>query len=214
MVQYSKEFLQEYYDVEWLKYYDLISDEGYSNEEIDSLFQQAVSFELLKDKADEKRIALPATAYLKLDAHEKKWNKKAEKVIGSSLPLSRFQAPQETGTLFSGWSFHDCLILSVTVIGRTVEIRLNDVNAGKGNELITLRFDGASILENELPFDLKTYPGEGDLPETDYWWLYEEEVAIDRNKELHVLVEHGYEHLKLAVQYCSVERIDSKLESK
>lgn len=26
MVQYSKEFLQEYYDVEWLKYYDLIPD--------------------------------------------------------------------------------------------------------------------------------------------------------------------------------------------
>lgn len=171
MVQYSKEFLQEYYDVEWLKYYDLISDEGYSNEEIDSLYQQAVSFELLKDKADEKRIALPATAYLKLDAHEKKWNKKAEKVIGSSLPLSQFQVPLEPEPLFSGWSFHDCLFLSVTVKGKTVEIMLNDVNAGKGNELITLRFDGASILENELPFDLKTYPGEGDLPESDYWWL-------------------------------------------
>lgn len=28
MVQYSKEFLQEYYDVEWLKYYDLIPDES------------------------------------------------------------------------------------------------------------------------------------------------------------------------------------------
>lgn len=205
MVQYSKEFLQEYYDVEWLKYYDLISDEGYSNEEIDSLFQQAVSFELLKDKADEKRIALPATAYLKLDAHEKKWNKKAEKAIGSALPLSLFQTPLEPEPLFTGWSFHDCLFLSVTVKGKTVEIMLNDVNAGKRNELVTLRFDGASILENELPFDLKTYPGEGDLPESNYWWLYEETVVIGRKKELHVLIEHGYEYLKLAVQYSSVE---------
>lgn len=208
MVQYSKEFLQEYYDVEWLKYFDLVSDEGYSNEEIECLYEQAVPFELLNDKTVEKRIALPATAYLKLDAHEKRWNKKAEKAIGSSLPISQFQTSPEAETLFSGWSFHDCLILSVTAKGRIVEIKLNDVNAEKGRELVTLRFDGASILENELPFDLKTYPGEGDLPESDYWWLYEEAVVVDGKKELHVLVEHGYEHLKLAIQYSSAERIE------
>lgn len=209
MVQYSKEFLQQYYDVEWLKYYNLISDEGYSNEEADYLYEQAVSFELLKDKDEKKRIALPATAYLKLDAHEKKWNKKAEKAIGNSLPLSQFQASPEAGTLFSGWSFHDCLVLSVISKGRSIDIELNDVNAAKGSELITLRFHGASVLENELPFALETYPGEGDLPESDYWWIYEESVVIDGKKELHVLVDHEYEHLKLAIQYGSVESVKS-----
>lgn len=48
MVQYSKEFLQEYLSSEWLSDYNLVSDEGYTEEEIETLYQKAVAFELEK----------------------------------------------------------------------------------------------------------------------------------------------------------------------
>lgn len=56
MVQYSKEFLQEYLSSEWLSDYNLVSDEGYTEEEIETLYQKAVAFEL--EKCDSKRNAL------------------------------------------------------------------------------------------------------------------------------------------------------------
>ncbi len=205
MVHYSKEFLQGYYDSEWLGNYNLVGDDGYSPEEIEALYEKALSFELLKQNIDRKRIALPATAYLKLDAYEKAFQRKAESSINSARPLASYTLAPEAESLFGGWGFHDCLLIGLKVKGRQVEVFLNDVNAGQNPKYVSLIFSDAMVLENELPTDLETVLGAGGIQESDYWWIYEEAIINDaKKKELHVMVDYWYSHKKLAIQYDSV----------
>ena len=191
MVEYSREFLQEYLDTEWLVHYNLISDEGYSAEEIEELYQKALSYELLKNNTNNKRIALPATAYLRLDKHEKAYKAKAEKKLERARPLADFQEAPEMETL-GGWQFHDSSILSVTASGRTITVQLKDVLENP----VKLVFSGATILENELPYQIDS---------EDYCWLNAEAVINNSGKkELHVLAEDGGKKMKLAIQYQKV----------
>ena len=153
MVQYSKEFLQEYLSSEWLSDYNLVSDEGYTEEEIETLYQKAVAFELEKCDSKKKRIDLPATAYLKLDQYEKAYKKNAEKQLATAKPLADFLAASETEDVFGGWGFHDFRVLSIAKKGRELEIRLRDPYSIE-NPYVLLRLSGVVLLENEIPFQM------------------------------------------------------------
>lgn len=206
MVQYSKEFLQEYLSSEWLSDYSLVSDEGYTEEEIETLYQKAVAFELEKCDSKKKRIDLPATAYLKLDQYEKAYKKNAEKQLATAKPLADFLAASETEDVFGGWGFHDFRVLSIAKKGRELEIRLRDPYSIE-NPYVLLRLSGVVLLENEIPFQIQTYMDEDGLLISDFWWILEEAFRGENGKnELHVLIDHNGKPMKLALQYAAIEK--------
>ena len=206
MVQYSKEFLQEYLSSEWLSDYNLVSDEGYTEEEIETLYQKAVAFELEKCESKKKRIDLPATAYLKLDQYEKAYKKNAEKQLATAKPLADFLAASETEDVFGGWGFHDFRVLSIAKKGRELEIRLRDPYSIE-NPYVLLRLSGVVLLENEIPFQIQTYMDEDGLLISDFWWILEEAFRGENGKnELHVLIDHNGKPMKLALQYAAIEK--------
>lgn len=206
MVQYSKEFLQEYLSSEWLSDYNLVSDEGYTEEEIETLYQKAVAFELEKCDSKKKRIDLPATAYLKLDQYEKAYKKNAEKQLATAKPLADFLAASETEDVFGGWGFHDFRVLSIAKKGRELEIRLRDPYSIE-NPYVLLRLSGVVLLENEIPFQIQTYMDEDGLLISDFWWILEEAFRGENGKnELHVLIDHNGKPMKLALQYAAIEK--------
>ena len=206
MVQYSKEFLQEYLSSEWLSDYNLVSDEGYTEEEIETLYQKAVAFELEKCDSKKKRIDLPATAYLKLDQYEKAYKKNAEKQLATAKPLADFLAASETEDVFGGWGFHDFRVLSIAKKRRELEIRLRDPNSIE-NPYVLLRLSGVVLLENEIPFQIQTYMDEDGLLISDFWWILEEAFRGENGKnELHLLIDHNGKPMKLALQYAAIEK--------
>lgn len=206
MVQYSKEFLQEYLSSEWLSDYSLVSDEGYTEEEIETLYQKAVAFELEKCDSKKKRIDLPATAYLKLDQYEKAYKKNAEKQLATAKPLADFLAASETEDVFGGWGFHDFRVLSIAKKGRELEIRLRDPYSIE-NPYVLLRLSGVVLLENEIPFQIQTYMDEDGLLISDFWWILEEAFRGENGKnELHLLIDHNGKPMKLALQYAAIEK--------
>lgn len=206
MVQYSKEFLQEYLSSEWLSDYNLVSDEGYTEEEIETLYQKAVAFELEKCDSKKKRIDLPATAYLKLDQYEKAYRKNAEKQLATAKPLADFLAASETEDVFGGWGFHDFRVLSIAKKGRELEIRLRDPYSIE-NPYVLLRLSGVVLLENEIPFQIQTYMDEDGLLISDFWWILEEAFRGENGKnELHLLIDHNGKPMKLALQYAAIEK--------
>ena len=206
MVQYSKEFLQEYLSSEWLSDYNLVSDEGYTEEEIETLYQKAVAFELEKCDSKKKRIDLPATAYLKLDQYEKAYKKNAEKQLATAKPLADFLAASETEDVFGGWGFHDFRVLSKEKKGRELEIRLRDPYSIE-NPYVLLRLSGVVLLENEIPFQIQTYMDEDGLLISDFWWILEEAFRGENGKnELHLLIDHNGKPMKLALQYAAIEK--------
>lgn len=206
MVQYSKEFLQEYLSSEWLSDYSLVSDEGYTEEEIETLYQKAVAFELEKCDSKKKRIDLPATAYLKLDQYEKAYKKNAEKQLVTAKPLADFLAASETEDVFGGWGFHDFRVLSIATKGRELEIRLRDPYSIE-NPYVLLRLSGVVLLENEIPFQIQTYMDEDGLLISDFWWILEEAFRGENGKnELHLLIDHNGKPMKLALQYAAIEK--------
>ena len=206
MVQYSKEFLQEYLSSEWLSDYNLVSDEGYTEEEIETLYQKAVAFELEKCESKKKRIDLPATAYLKLDQYEKAYKKNAEKQLATAKPLADFLAASETEDVFGGWGFHDFRVLSIAKKGRELEIRLRDPYSIE-NPYVLLRLSGVVLLENEIPFQIQTYMDEDGLLISDFWWILEEAFRGENGKnELHLLIDHNGKPMKLALQYAAIEK--------
>ena len=206
MVQYSKEFLQEYLSSEWLSDYNLVSDEGYTEEEIETLYQKAVAFELEKCDSKKKRIDLPATAYLKLDQYEKAYKKNAEKQLATAKPLADFLAASETEDVFGGWGFHDFRVLSIAKKGRELEIRLRDPYSIE-NPYVLLRLSGVVLLENEIPFQIQTYMDEDGLLISDFWWILEEAFRGENGKnELHLLIDHNGKPMKLALQYGAIEK--------
>lgn len=206
MVQYSKEFLQEYLSSEWLSDYNLVSDEGYTEEEIETLYQKAVAFELEKCDSKKKRIDLPATAYLKLDQYEKAYKKNAEKQLATAKPLADFLAASETEDVFGGWGFHDFRVLSIAKKGRELEIRLRDPYSIE-NPYVLLRLSGVVLLENEIPFQIQTYMNEDGLLISDFWWILEEAFRGENGKnELHLLIDHNGKPMKLALQYAAIEK--------
>ncbi len=206
MVQYSKEFLQEYLSSEWLSDYNLVSDEGYTEEEIETLYQKAVAFELEKCDSKKKRIDLPATAYLKLDQYEKAYKKNAEKQLATAKPLADFLAASETEDVFGGWGFHDFRVLSIAKKGRELEIRLRDPYSIE-NPYVLLRLSGVVLLENEIPFQIQTYMDEDGLLISDFWWILEEAFRGENGKnELHLLIDHNGKPMKLALQYAAIEK--------
>ena len=206
MVQYSKEFLQEYLSSEWLSDYNLVSDEGYTEEEIETLYQKAVAFELEKCDSKKKRIDLPATAYLKLDQYEKAYKKNAEKQLATAKPLADFLAASETEDVFGGWGFHDFRVLSIAKKGRELEIRLRDPCSIE-NPYVLLRRSGVVLLENEIPFQIQTYMDEDGLLISDFWWILEEAFRGENGKnELHLLIDHNGKPMKLALQYAAIEK--------
>ena len=206
MVQYSKEFLQEYLSSEWLSDYNLVSDEGYTEEEIETLYQKAVAFELEKCDSKKKRIDLPATAYLKLDQYEKAYKKNAEKQLATAKPLADFLAASETEDVFGGWGFHDFRVLSIAKKGRELEIRLRDPYSIE-NPYVLLRLSGVVLLEHEIPFQIQTYMDEDGLLISDFWWILEEAFRGENGKnELHLLIDHNGKPMKLALQYAAIEK--------
>lgn len=206
MVQYSKELLQEYLSSEWLSDYNLVSDEGYTEEEIETLYQKAVAFELEKCDSKKKRIDLPATAYLKLDQYEKAYKKNAEKQLATAKPLADFLAASETEDVFGGWGFHDFRVLSIAKKGRELEIRLRDPYSIE-NPYVLLRLSGVVLLENEIPFQIQTYMDEDGLLISDFWWILEEAFRGENGKnELHLLIDHNGKPMKLALQYAAIEK--------
>ena len=206
MVQYSKEFLQEYLSSEWLSDYNLVSDEGYTEEEIETLYQKAVAFELEKCDSKKKRIDLPATAYLKLDQYEKAYKKNAEKQLATAKPLADFLAASETEDVFGGWGFHDFRVLSIAKKGRELEIRLRDPYSIE-NPYVLLRLSGVVLLENEIPFQIQTYMDEDGLLISDFWLILEEAFRGENGKnELHLLIDHNGKPMKLALQYAAIEK--------
>ena len=206
MVQYSKEFLQEYLSSEWLSDYNLVSDEGYTEEEIETLYQKAVAFELEKCDSKKKRIDLPATAYLKLDQYEKAYKKNAEKQLATAKPLADFLAASETEDVFGGWGFQDFRVLSIAKKGRELEIRLRDPYSIE-NPYVLLRLSGVVLLENEIPFQIQTYMDEDGLLISDFWWILEEAFRGENGKnELHLLIDHNGKPMKLALQYAAIEK--------
>ena len=206
MVQYSKEFLQEYLSSEWLSDYNLVSDEGYTEEEIETLYQKAVAFELEKCDSKKKRIDLPATAYLKLDQYEKAYKKNEEKQLATAKPLADFLAASETEDVFGGWGFHDFRVLSIAKKGRELEIRLRDPYSIE-NPYVLLRLSGVVLLENEIPFQIQTYMDEDGLLISDFWWILEEAFRGENGKnELHLLIDHNGKPMKLALQYAAIEK--------
>ena len=206
MVQYSKEFLQEYLSSEWLSDYNLVSDEGYTEEEIETLYQKAVAFELEKCDSKKKRIDLPATAYLKLDQYEKAYKKNAEKQLATAKPLADFLAASETEDVFGGWGFHDFRVLTIAKKGRELEIRLRDPYSIE-NPYVLLRLSGVVLLENEIPFQIQTYMDEDGLLISDFWWILEEAFRGENGKnELHLLIDHNGKPMKLALQYAAIEK--------
>lgn len=208
MKRYSKYWAELFLEQDWTNDFIAVSDDGFSKQEIESLFRQAKNGELLKKNSGniESPIVLPETAYRRLEEAERNMKSEYEILVRENYQIDYTGYPIIIGELFNGYYLHDSWVISLNKAGRDVELLTLvefDSNRKRYRNIV---FKNARIVK---PF----WPKDKQIEKYDVWkneeynyrWLYDEVVHEANGKyEVHVLMQHWGRLSEIAIQFQDV----------